>query len=153
MTIHRFNHDQDRVPLKKVKSVTCHARERWTFDLANCAPLSSTDRMFYVRDQAFSLHLKKLSEYPHMIDATLDLHHYRSDDAHHILKDYFVKCWHSGKRSVLIIHGQGDPNGFPVLKNIVYQWLKAQILVLGFASMPVHAGSTGACCVLLGEDK
>ena len=83
-------------------------------------------------------------------EAHLDLHGYKSDQAQEVLLNFLSEKINHGHRCVLIIHGKGGlHHEAPVLKNLVYHWLKQIPEVLALHSaLPKHGG-TGAIYVLL----
>ena len=96
---------------------------------------------------------KKLSRGQIRVDAALDLHGLRQDQAHHILIDFLNQSYFSGYRIILIVTGKGsktrdsdyDPQRSKgVLRQSVPQWLREPSLrriVMGFEeAAPAHGG-------------
>lgn len=98
---------------------------------------------------------KKLKTGQVLIDAKLDLHGYTGDEAINALTVCLSHNHAHGRRVLLIIHGKGRVAGQqgPILKNIVYQWLKNQHDVLAIQSAHPKHGGTGAVYVLLRRQK
>lgn len=98
---------------------------------------------------------KKLKTGQILIDAKLDLHGYTGDEAISALTLCLSNNHAHGRRVLLIIHGKSRLAGQhgPILKNIVYQWLKKQPEVLAIQSAQAKHGGTGAVYVLLRRPK
>lgn len=99
--------------------------------------------------------LKQLKKGQVQIDSRLDLHGYTGDEAIKTLTQYLSECLTRGKRVLLIIHGKSHLPGQhgPILKNVVYQWLKNQPQVLAIQSAQAKHGGNGALYVLLRRQK
>ncbi|NDB66600.1 MAG: DNA mismatch repair protein MutS [Methylocystaceae bacterium] len=96
---------------------------------------------------------KKLSKGQIRVDAALDLHGLRQDQAHHILIDFLNQSYFAGYRIILIVTGKGsktrdsdyDPfRSKGILRYNVPQWLRDPSLrriVMGFEeAAPAHGG-------------
>ncbi|MFY7973109.1 MAG: Smr/MutS family protein [Rubrivivax sp.] len=87
------------------------------------------------------------------IQAELDLHGLRSDEARERLTEFLRDCDKRGARCLRIVHGKGhgSPGRTPVLKAKVQRWLAQSGDVLAFAQASAHEGGAGALIVLLGR--
>ncbi len=88
------------------------------------------------------------------IDATLDLHGMRLDQAREAVEKFVRDRRAHGDRVVLVVHGRGrnSPAGQPVLRGEVAAWLSegnAARHVSAFVTAPPEHGGEGALCVLL----
>ncbi|QBR84921.1 DNA mismatch repair protein MutS [Legionella israelensis] len=84
------------------------------------------------------------------LEARLDLHGLKPDEAEKKLCDFISHQHHTDKRCLLIIHGKGSLEGEPpVLKNLIHRWLPQFKEVLAFHSALPRHGGTGAVYVLL----
>ena len=96
---------------------------------------------------------KKLSRGQIRVDAALDLHGFRQDEAHSILIDFLNQSYYAGYRIILIVTGKGsktrdsdyDPlRSKGILRYMVPQWLREPSLrkiVMGFEeAAPAHGG-------------
>ncbi|MES2049207.1 MAG: Smr/MutS family protein [Pseudomonadota bacterium] len=94
---------------------------------------------------------KKLRKGDWVIQAELDLHGMRRDQARDSLGEFLRKCGRNGARCVRIIHGKGlgSINKEPVLKNKVRNWLIQKDEVLAFSQATAADGGSGALIVLL----
>lgn len=85
------------------------------------------------------------------VQAELDLHGHKSDEAHAAMAQFFAEARARGWRCVRVIHGKGlsSPNREPVLKGKVRRWLTLRNDVLAYSEAPRHGGGSGAVLVLL----
>jgi DNA-nicking Smr family endonuclease len=85
------------------------------------------------------------------IQAQLDLHGLRSDEARERLGAFIRESSKNGVRCVRIVHGKGlgSPGKAPVLKNKVHSWLVQKKEVLAFVQAKPADGGAGAVVVLL----
>ena len=87
------------------------------------------------------------------VEDTLDLHGYRQEEAHRVLRNFLIRAQARGAKLVLIVTGKGRAAAEPgVLRRAVPLWLEAADLrsvVIGFGeAAPTHGGS-GALYVRL----
>jgi DNA-nicking Smr family endonuclease len=85
------------------------------------------------------------------IQAQLDLHGLRSDEARERLGEFIRESSKHGIRCVRVVHGKGlgSPGKAPVLKNKVHGWLVQKKEVLAFVQAKPADGGAGAVVVLL----
>jgi DNA-nicking Smr family endonuclease len=85
------------------------------------------------------------------IEAEIDLHGMRLEEARRELQLFLRECLERGLTSVRIVHGKGTRSGpdGPILKPSVQYWLGLWDEVLAFASSQPRHGGTGAAYVLL----
>ena len=95
--------------------------------------------------------VRKLRKGHWVIQAQLDLHGMRRDQARDSLGEFLRKCERNGVRCVRIIHGKGlgSINKEPVLKQKVRNWLIQKDEVLAFSQATAADGGSGALIVLL----
>jgi DNA-nicking Smr family endonuclease len=95
--------------------------------------------------------LRKLRRRHWSIQAELDLHHHRVNEARVALVEFFARARQEGWRCVKVIHGKGlsSPNREPILKGKVRRWLQQRDQVLAYCEAPPVAGGAGAVLVLL----
>ena len=86
-----------------------------------------------------------------VIQAELDLHGMRRDEARESLATFVREAQQSGLRCVRIIHGKGlsSPGREPVLKHKARAWLVQKNEVLAFCQAKPSDGGAGALVVLL----
>lgn len=95
--------------------------------------------------------IRKLRRGHWVIQAQLDLHGLRSDEARAALADFLRDAGKRGLRCVRVIHGKGlgSINKEPVLKNKVRNWLVQKDEVIAFCQAKAADGGAGALVVLL----
>jgi DNA-nicking Smr family endonuclease len=87
------------------------------------------------------------------IQAELDLHGLRTDEARERLAEFLRECGKRGARCLRVVHGKGhgSPGKTPVLKSKVQRWLAQSAEVLAFTQASAHEGGAGALVVLIGK--
>ena len=95
--------------------------------------------------------VRKLRRGVWAIQAQLDLHGLRSDEAREALAAFLREAHHTGLRCVRVVHGKGhgSPGREPVLKAKVRSWLVQKSEVIAFAQARASDGGNGALMVLL----
>ena len=85
------------------------------------------------------------------IQAEIDLHGLRTDDAREALAAFLREAVRQGLRCVRVVHGKGlgSPGKTPVLKGKVHGWLVQKNEVLAFVQARGDEGGAGAVVVLL----
>lgn len=85
------------------------------------------------------------------VQAQLDLHGLRRDEARAQLQAFVRAALRHGQRCVRVIHGKGhgSPGREPVLKARVQRWLAQRAEVIAFAQATGPQGGAGALIVLL----
>ena len=96
--------------------------------------------------------VRKLRRGVWAIQAQLDLHGLRRDEARERLALFVHDARRAGLRCVRVIHGKGNgsPGREPVLKAKVRSWLVQKKDVIAFTQARASDGGTGALLVLLG---
>ena len=95
--------------------------------------------------------VRKLRRGVWAIQAQLDLHGLRRDEAREQLASFLREAVRHGLRCVRVIHGKGNgsPGREPVLKAKVKTWLVQKSEVIAFAHARAADGGNGALLVLL----
>ncbi|RMG16993.1 MAG: DNA mismatch repair protein MutS [Deltaproteobacteria bacterium] len=98
--------------------------------------------------------LERLKRGEIAVEAHLDLHGLRREEARDAVRQLFREAHRRGQRCLRIVHGRGrrSAGGEPVLKPALVRWLSRGALareVLCFCSAPRYDGGTGALYVLL----
>jgi DNA-nicking Smr family endonuclease len=95
--------------------------------------------------------LRKLRRGHWVIQAQLDLHGMRTDEAREALAEFLRNACKRGLRCVRVVHGKGlgSLNKEPVLKNKVRNWLVQKDEVIAFCQARAADGGAGALVVLL----
>ena len=97
--------------------------------------------------------VRKLRRGVWAIQAQLDLHGLRRDEARERLAQFLHDARRRGLRCVRVVHGKGNgsPGREPVLKSRVKAWLVQKREVIAFAQARASDGGAGALLVLLGS--
>jgi DNA-nicking Smr family endonuclease len=95
--------------------------------------------------------VRKLRRGVWAIQAQLDLHGLRRDEAREQLASFLREAVRHGLRCVRVVHGKGhgSPGREPVLKSKVKTWLVQKSEVIAFAHARAADGGNGALLVLL----
>jgi DNA-nicking Smr family endonuclease len=85
------------------------------------------------------------------IQAEIDLHGLRREEAREVLSSFVREAHRRGWRCVRVVHGKGlgSPGKTPVLKGKVQSWLIQKAEVLAFVQARADEGGAGALVVLL----
>ena len=95
--------------------------------------------------------VRKLRRGGWVIQAQIDLHGLRRDEARERLAEFLREAARQGLRCVRVVHGKGNgsPGREPVLKQRVHSWLVQKSSVIAFAQARPAEGGSGALVVLL----
>ena len=117
--------------------------------------LATDDALSYRREGIGPEVVRKLRRGVWAIQAQLDLHGLRRDEARERLNRFVHEAKRAGLRCVRVIHGKGNgsPGREPVLKRKVQTWLVQKKEVIAFTQARASDGGTGALLVLLGPGK
>jgi DNA-nicking Smr family endonuclease len=113
--------------------------------------LDTDEALSYARAGIGGDVLRKLRRGHWVIQAQLDLHGMRRDEAREALAEFLRNAARRGLRCVRVIHGKGlgSVNREPVLKNKVRAWLVQKEEVIAFCQARAADGGSGALVVLL----
>jgi DNA-nicking Smr family endonuclease len=114
--------------------------------------LDTDDALSFRRPDIGPEVVRKLRRGVWAIQAQLDLHGLRRDEARERLNRFIHDARRGGLRCVRVIHGKGNgsPGREPVLKGKVLAWLTQKKEVIAFTQARASDGGTGALLVLLG---
>ena len=109
------------------------------------------DELSYRSEGIQDATFRRLRRGAYRIDAELDLHGMRADEAKRAIAGFLAAARDSGARCVRIVHGKGlrSKGDGPVLKQRLDGWLRQRNDVLAFTSARREHGGTGAVYVLL----
>ncbi len=128
------------------------ALEESLSDEFNVDTLLDTDHeLSYARPGIGGDVLRKLRRGNWVIQAQLDLHGMRREEAREALAEFLRNAVKRGMRCVRVIHGKGlgSVNKEPVLKSKVRSWLVQKEEVMAFCQARAADGGAGALVVLL----
>ncbi len=113
--------------------------------------MDSDENLSFARPGVGADVLGKLRRGNWVIQAQLDLHGYRRDQAREALGEFLRQSRRRGLRCVRVIHGKGlgSVNKEPVLKHKVRNWLAQKDEVMAFCQARAADGGAGALVVLL----
>lgn len=113
--------------------------------------LETTEELLFSRSGLQHNVMRKLRRGQFRIDAELDLHGMRVEQARQALSHFLHHCRLQSRQCVRIIHGKGygSQQQLPVLKSKVNYWLRQHSEVLAFCSARPVDGGTGAIYLLL----
>lgn len=103
--------------------------------------------LYYCKNDLPHRYLQSFKKGQLSIEARLDLHGFKIQEAKEALIHFIYTQIEYGHRMCLLIHGKGSQT--PVLKNLVNHWLPQFPEVLAFVSAIPKHGGTGAVYVLL----
>jgi DNA-nicking Smr family endonuclease len=121
-------------------------------DEFDASTLLETDEALSFRRPGVGIDVaRKLRRGHWSIQAEIDLHGYRTDDAREALADFVREAARQGLRCLRVVHGKGlgSPGKTPVLKGKVHGWLVQKNEVLAFVQARGDEGGAGAVVVLL----
>lgn len=115
------------------------------------AYLDTDDSLYYHRPGVSDEVVKKLRRGTWIVQAQLDLHGLRREEAREALQTFIREAGKRGLRCVRVIHGKGlgSVGKEPVLKGKVRAWLVQKEEVIAFCQARPHDGGAGAVLVLL----
>ena len=117
--------------------------------------LATDDALSYRREGIGPEVVRKLRRGVWAIQAQLDLHGLRREEARERLNRFVHDAKRAGLRCVRVIHGKGNgsPGREPVLKRKVQTWLVQKKEVIAFAQARASDGGNGALLVLLAPSQ
>jgi DNA-nicking Smr family endonuclease len=113
--------------------------------------LETDDSLSYRRSEVGPDVLRKLRRGMWVVQAQVDLHGLRRDEAREALALFLAEAAKQGWRCVRVVHGKGhgSPGRLPVLKAKARHWLMQRQDVLAFIQARGPDGGAGALIVLL----
>ncbi|MFZ6814562.1 Smr/MutS family protein [Undibacterium sp. Rencai35W] len=139
------------IPFQHIADERAALQESLSDEFDASSLLDTDDGLSYTRAGVGIDVAKKLRTGHWTIQAQLDLHGMRRDQARDSLGEFLRRCLRNEHRCVRIIHGKGlgSVNKEPVLKNKVKNWLIQKDEVLAFSQATAPDGGSGALIVLL----
>ena len=121
-------------------------------DEFDASTLLDTDDMLSFRRPGIGRDVThKLRKGDWSIQAEVDLHGLRTEEARAALSDFIRRAHRQGLRCLRVVHGKGlgSPGKTPVLKSKVHSWLVQKNQVMAFVQAKPAEGGAGALVVLL----
>jgi DNA-nicking Smr family endonuclease len=143
------------LPVKRMEDEALALEASRLSDMTPESLLDSDEALSFARHGISSDTLRKLRRGHWVVQASLDLHGMRTDEARDAFAEFLRHCARSEIRCVRIIHGKGlgSAGRLPVLKGKVLAWLMQKEEVLAFCQAPAHDGGSGAVRVLLRQPR
>ncbi|MBL8341039.1 MAG: Smr/MutS family protein [Rubrivivax sp.] len=128
-------------------------REAWSDAVDIESLLQTDDGLGFRRSGVGPDVLARLRRGEWTIQAQLDLHGLRREEAREALITFLAEAQRQGLRCLRVVHGKGlgSPGREPVLKAKVQRWLAQCDAVIAFAQASGPQGGAGALIVLLGS--
>ncbi len=126
-------------------------REAWSDEVDVESLLLTDDGLSFRRPEVGAGVVARLRRGQWAIQAEIDLHGLRRDEARDALALFVREAARRGRRCVRVVHGKGhgSPGRQPVLKDKAQRWLAQSREVLAFAQASGPQGGAGALIVLL----
>ncbi|HTH58750.1 MAG TPA: Smr/MutS family protein [Paraburkholderia sp.] len=139
------------LPLQTQRDEQAVLHEAISDDFDPEALLDADDSLYYHRPGISGEVVRKLRRGTWIVQAQLDLHGMRRDEARDALQAFIREAVKRGLRCVRVIHGKGlgSIGKEPVLKGKVRAWLVQKEEVIAFCQARPHDGGAGAVLVLL----
>jgi len=139
------------LPLQTQRDEQAVLHEAISDDFDPEALLDTDDSLYYHRPGVSAEVVKKLRRGTWIVQAQLDLHGMRREEAREALQAFIREAGKRGLRCVRVIHGKGlgSVGKEPVLKGKVRAWLVQKEEVIAFCQARPHDGGAGAVLVLL----
>jgi DNA-nicking Smr family endonuclease len=139
------------IPRQRIQDEKAALRETLSDDFDASSLLDTDDGLSYRREGLGHDVLRKLRRGRWTIQAHLDLHGLRRDQAREAIAQFLHDATVQRLRCVRVVHGKGlgSPGREPVLKERVRHWLAQRQEVLAFVQARPADGGSGALVVLL----
>ncbi len=126
-------------------------REALSDDFDPVTLLDTDSELGYLRQGVAPDTLRRLRRGTWTVQADLDLHGLRREDARAALAEFVAEAARRGLRCLRVVHGKGlgSAGRQPVLKGKVRAWLAQKQEVIAFCTAPPAQGGAGALLVLL----
>jgi DNA-nicking Smr family endonuclease len=139
------------LPRQRERDEQAALREAWSDEVDVERLLDTDGELSFRRPHIAPDVLAKLRRGRWAIQAQIDLHGLRRDEAREALATFLRDAVQRGLRCVRVVHGKGhgSPGKAPVLKGKVRAWLVQKDAVLAFVQARAADGGHGAVVVLL----
>ena len=139
------------LPRQRLRDEAAVMAEAWSDEFDVESLLETDDTLSFRRRGIGPEVVRKLRRGEWAVQAQLDLHGLRRDQAREALGAFLREAGRSGWRCVRVVHGKGhgSPGREPVLKGKVKSWLVQKSEVIAFTQARAAQGGAGALIVLL----
>lgn len=139
------------IPRQRQRDEAQVLRESLSDELSVETLLETDEALSYRRPGVGPDVVRKLRRGGWSIQAQIDLHGLRRDEARDALAGFLREAARQGLRCVRVVHGKGlgSPGREPVLKGKVHAWLVQKDDVIAFTQARGDEGGAGALVVLL----
>lgn len=139
------------LPLQRLADEQAALRETWSDEVDLETLLLTDDGLSFHRAGVAPDVVARLRRGQWAIQAQVDLHGLRRDEARERVGEFVRSARRNGQRCVRVVHGKGhgSPGREPVLKAKVQRWLAQCNEVIAFAQASGPQGGAGALIVLL----
>lgn len=141
----------DPLPRQRELDEQAALEEAWSDEMDVERLLETDDTLSFKRKHIGPDVVRRLRKGQWAIQAQVDLHGLRRDEAREALQSFLRLSRRQGHRCVRVVHGKGlgSPGKAPVLKSRVRAWLIQSQSVLAFVQARASQGGHGAVIVLL----
>jgi DNA-nicking Smr family endonuclease len=139
------------LPIQRQRDEQAALQEALSDEFDSSTLLDTDEHLSYRRPGVGPDVTRKLRRGDWAIQAQVDLHGLRTDEARERLGQFIREAHKQGLRCVRVVHGKGlgSPGKTPVLKGRVQGWLAQKKEVLAFVQARPAEGGAGALVVLL----
>lgn len=140
-------------PLQRQADEAAALKSALSDDVDVASLLLTDDGLSYRRPEVNADVLVRLRRGQWAVQAEIDLHGMRRDEAREAVANFIRTAATRGQRCLRVVHGKGhgSPGRQPVLKTKVQRWLAQRQEVMAFTQASGHDGGAGALIVLLGH--
>jgi DNA-nicking Smr family endonuclease len=139
------------IPVQRQRDEQAVLREALSDEWDTGSLLDTDESLSFRRPGIGADVVRKLRKGDWSVQAQLDLHNLRTDEAREALSQFIRESHKNGLRCVRVVHGKGlgSPGKEPVLKPKVQSWLIQKNQVIAFVQATPAQGGAGALVVLL----
>lgn len=145
----------EALPLKRCEDEQAALHESLHTPISHLDRLETGDEAAFLRNGLPRRTLADLRRGRWVLQAELDLHGLKRDEARAALTQFLSACILKGQRCIRVIHGKGlgSPGRESVLKHLSRNWLAQREEILAFCHGGPNQGGSGALMVLLRGTK
>lgn len=139
------------IPVQRQRDEQAVLREALSDEWDTSSLLDTDEALSFRRPGVGVDVVRKLRKGDWSVQAQLDLHNQRTDEARQMLGQFIRESHKNGLRCVRVVHGKGlgSPGKVSVLKPKVQSWLIQKNQVIAFVQATPMQGGAGALVVLL----